>query len=211
MTTHKICPNLINNVSVLNTFQTQTIFISSSNFDETKKVLTKNKFKFTPYRFAGCFSVEVDMEDISFLSDQNSISYIYSSLSVQTLNLEKDFINLENLCEGKFYGENQTICFIDTGIHPHFDFLFPRNRLKKFIDLINNNLVPYDDNGHGTFVSGIACGNGILGKNYCGIAPKANIISIKALKNDGNSDSNKILDAMQWVYENHKADRKSVV
>ncbi len=211
MTTHKICPNLINNVSVLNTNQTQTIFISSSNFDETKTLLTKNKFKFTPYRFANCFSVEVDMEDISFLSDQNSVVYLHSSLSVQTLNFEKDFINLEKLCEGKYYGENQTICFIDTGIHPHFDFLFPKNRLVKFIDLINNNNIPYDDNGHGTFISGIACGNGILSKNFCGIAPKANIISIKALKNDGNSDSNKILDAMQWIYENHKVHNIGVV
>ena len=44
-----------------------------------------------------------------------------------------------------------------------------------------------------------------------GFSPLSNIISIKALGEKGSSNSNVILDAMQWVYENHKALNISVV
>ena len=120
-------------------------------------------------------------------------------------------MNLSALTENKFYGQGQTICFIDTGIHPHFDFIFPASRILKFVDLINKNESPYDDNGHGTFVAGVACSSGIFNKDRVGIAHSSNIISIKALGKNGGSNSNVILDAMQWVFENHKKYNISVV
>ena len=89
--------------------------------------------------------------------------------------------------------------------------ILPQNKIIKFIDLINKKTSPYDDNGHGTFVSGIACGNGVFSQSHRGIAPLSNIISIKALSVSGDSNSNVILDAMQWVYENHKAYKIDVV
>ncbi len=211
MNKHKISPELLNNVSMLSTNQKQNIFILSSNFDTTKKFLIKNKYKFTPYRFANCFNLNAEIDDIEIFSDENSISFVYSNPIVQAETYEKNFINLEKLCEGKFYGQGQTICFIDTGIFPHLDFIIPNNRIIKFIDLINSTPSAYDDNGHGTFVAGVACGNGIFNSTYKGFATRANIISIKALSKDGNSNSNKILDAMQWIYENHKVYNISVV
>jgi len=120
-------------------------------------------------------------------------------------------MNLSNLTENKFFGKGVTICFIDTGIFPHFDFVFPKNKIIKFIDLINNKNEPYDDNGHGTFVAGICSGNGIFSCSRKGVATDANIISIKALKSSGESNSNVILDAMQWVYENYKKYKISIV
>ena len=210
MNKNKISP-LILNVSVLNKSNNETVFVSSNNFDLTKQFLNQNNFSYKPYRFANCFSVKADMDDISILSNQNSVSYISSNPYVQTLFYERDFINLQNLTEGKFLGQNQTICFIDTGLHPHFDLIFPKSRILKFIDLINFNKTPYDDNGHGTFVAGVACGNGKINKSFMGFAPCANIISIKALSENGNSNSNVILDAMEWIFQNHKVYNISVV
>lgn len=205
MNKHKICPSLIHDVNVLCKTQKQNVFVLSSNFDKTKKFLTENNFSFTPYRFANCFNLNVDFEDLKILSDKTDVVYIYSNPKVQTTSLEQDFININALCENRYYGQNQTICFIDTGIMPHLDFILPKNRIIKFVDLINNHSYPYDDNGHGTFVVGMACGGGIVSPNNKGISNLAKIVVIKALGEFGNSNSNTILDAMQWVYEHHKA------
>lgn len=211
MNKEKISPELLNNVSILCKGEPQEIVVSSNNFDETKKFLKNFKFRYTPYRFANCFCLPADFDDINILSNQNFVNYIYSNSVVKIESAEQDLMNISALTENKYFGQGQTICFIDTGICPHLDFIFPKTRLIKFIDLINFNRTPYDDNGHGTFVSGVACGRGIFNKNYTGFASSANLIVIKALGEKGNSNSNKILDAMQWVYENCKAYNISVV
>ena len=46
------------------------------------------------------------------------------------------------------------IAFLDTGISPVADFISPDNRIIAFRDLVNGKTEPYDDNGHGTHVTG---------------------------------------------------------
>ena len=46
------------------------------------------------------------------------------------------------------------IAFLDTGISPVADFTQPENRIIAFLDLVNGKTDPYDDNGHGTHVTG---------------------------------------------------------
>ena len=46
------------------------------------------------------------------------------------------------------------IAFLDTGISPVADFTYPKNRIVAFLDLVNGKTEPYDDNGHGTHVTG---------------------------------------------------------
>ena len=71
--------------------------------------------------------------------------------------------------------------------------------------MINDKKTPYDDNGHGTFVASIACGNGLAGaKQFSGISPKTKIVSIKALEANGETGAYKILEAMQWISDNYK-------
>ena len=56
----------------------------------------------------------------------------------------------------------------------------------KFVDFVSGQSRPYDDNGHGTHVTGIIAGNGhdSYGEK-AGIAPDASIISLKVLDADG--------------------------
>lgn len=210
MNKSKVCPSLLDNVNVLSSVPRE-VLITSNDFCATRKLFEAYDFKFKPYEFAKCFSLQVDLSDINYLSCQNDIDYISSNNKVfADRNLESNsrvfkFSRMNRL------GKNQTICFIDTGIYPHLDFLLPYNRIVKFVDLVNHRTTPYDDNGHGTFVSGIACGNGIFSAEKMGFAPLSNIISIKALDKFGASNSNVILDAMQWVWENHKKYNISVV
>lgn len=229
MNKNKISPEILNSVSVLNNSNCRSIVVAANDFNSTKNFLLNCKYNFKPYRFANCFCLDADFEDINILSNQDFVNYIYANSKVKISGQEKDLINISALTQNKYLGQGQTICFIDTGITPHFDFLFPKNRIIKFLDFTDKNMLfgktkeinnsfclnkinaPYDDNGHGTFVAGIACGNGIFDKNIQGYAPMANIVAIKALGEKGNSNSNTILDAMQWVFENHKAFNISVV
>ncbi len=120
------------------------------------------------------------------MSFKNQSVYIHMNRAKQTVN-----------CDNNYTGNNVNIAFLDTGICKIRDF---DNRIIYFKDFINHNENAYDDNGHGTHVSGIASGNGY----YKGIAPKSNIIMLKTLDNSGNGNSNDVLDGLQWIYDNFK-------
>lgn len=55
-----------------------------------------------------------------------------------------------------------TIAVIDTGVAPHYDLVKPYNRIIAFKDFLNHRTAPYDDDGHGTHVAGIAAGNAYM-------------------------------------------------
>jgi len=102
-------------------------------------------------------------------------------------------------------GSGVTMCVMDTGVSPHSDLSIPRERIVHFVDMINEEKEPYDDNGHGTFVAGVACGNGMLsGGKIIGVAPRANIVGIKVIGSSGESGAFKIIDGMQWLFDNFR-------
>lgn len=108
----------------------------------------------------------------------------------------------------KLTGKNVCIGLVDSGSYPHPDLLNPRNKIKKFIDLINSYKYPYDDNGHGTFMSGIICGSGIESKGlYKGIAESSSIYSIKAFNALGKGYISDILFSLQLLL-NESIDEK---
>ena len=74
-----------------------------------------------------------------------------------------------------------------------------------FKDFINKKRSAYDDNGHGTFVAGVAAGNGYSSTGqYTGVAPMADLIAIKVMNGKGQGSSSDILAGMQWVIDNRK-------
>lgn len=102
----------------------------------------------------------------------------------------------------KLSGKNVCIGIVDSGIYPHPDFLNPNNKIKSFIDLINEHKYPYDDNGHGTFMSGIICGTGYLSKGvYKGVAENSCIFSIKAFNNLGKGFISDLLFSIHVLIE----------
>ena len=54
-----------------------------------------------------------------------------------------------------------------------------------------------------THVTGIACGNGWNSdRKYCGIAPNANIVSLKILDRSGQGNSAQAVTALRWIMDN---------
>jgi serine protease AprX len=105
----------------------------------------------------------------------------------------------------KLTGKGVVIGLIDSGVYPHPDLTNPVSRIKSFIDLINCYKYPYDDNGHGTFISGIICGNGYQSKGmYKGVAENSSLHVIKAFNASGRGYVSDILYAVQYLIENRE-------
>lgn len=64
-----------------------------------------------------------------------------------------------------------------------------------FKDFVNNLPRPYDDQGHGTHVSGTIAGKQV------GIAPKASLLMGKIFGAGGSGSDSTILRAMQWIFD----------
>lgn len=101
-----------------------------------------------------------------------------------------------------YEGEGITVAVIDTGVAPHKDLIIPINRIIGFKDFVNNKDTSYDDNGHGSHIAGIIAGNGFSSDGrYRGLAPRANILAIKALDENGAGNISDIIAAISYVVE----------
>ena len=107
-------------------------------------------------------------------------------------------------CDGfiaeRYRGRGVGVAVLDTGISPHADL---KNRVISFVDFINGSHEMYDDNGHGTHISGIICGNGFASYGtYRGIAPSANLIALKVLDRRGDGNTTDVLKGLEYVIRN---------
>ncbi len=106
-------------------------------------------------------------------------------------------------------GQGIGIAVVDTGLTKHPDY---RSRITAWYDTLYGRPEPYDDNGHGSHVAGIAAGNGSLSRGkYLGIAPEAELIGIKVLNHKGNGTIHDIMNGLQWILRNQERLRIRIV
>ena len=92
-----------------------------------------------------------------------------------------------------YTGKGIGVAVLDTGIFPHIDF---GSRISVFRDFTGVRRSPYDDNGHGTHVSGILAGDGTAsGGKYKGAAPGCSIAALKVLDRFGNGSREDVMRA----------------
>lgn len=200
----KIDDCLLNFVSLAQSECTNECIVYYYDKKSTIKYFADNNIKvLKDFPLINAFSVCFNSTKLLQTASQNFVAYISSVTNVFALmDISKKVINVSNT---HLTGEQTTIAFIDTGINPHLDFCLGKNRIIKFYDFVKNATIMHDDNGHGTFVAGVACGNGACSNGkYAGVASKANIISLKALNEKGEATAISILEAMQWVFDNYK-------
>ena len=117
--------------------------------------------------------------------------------------------DIDQLGDTGYTGKNVCVCVLDTGIYPHIDF---RDRIIGFQDFVGKHMLPYDDNSHGTHVSGIIAGDGSAsGGRIRGIAPECNLVALKILDRYGNGKKRDVLQAFDWVLKNKDVYRIQVV
>lgn len=93
-------------------------------------------------------------------------------------------------------GKEVTIAVMDSGLTPHKEI--EPNRILTFEDFVSDHRALYDDYSHGTHVTGIAAASKV------GIAPQCNLVILKVLDNNGNSDTDLFIHAIKWILKNHR-------
>jgi serine protease AprX len=79
-------------------------------------------------------------------------------------------------------------------------------RVTGFVDFVNGRTAAYDDNGHGSHVAGIIAGNGYDTRGArAGMAPAADLISLKVLNDHGGGYISSVIAALDWVVANQAA------
>lgn len=142
----------------------------------------------------------VALEELALLRDVRRIwhdSKVKAMLDIAVPTVGGDYVQ-----KNGYTGKDMVAAVIDTGIYPHRDLIRPENRIIAWVDLINQATTPYDDNGHGTHIAGIIAGNGASSRGrYCGMAPEAKLVGIKALDSDGSGNVSDIIAGIEWVIE----------
>lgn len=93
------------------------------------------------------------------------------------------------------------ICVVDSGIRAtHSDL--NEGQVIAWRDEVNGQASPYDDNGHGTHVAGIAAGQGDWNSAYRGVAHGAALVGVKVLDSSGGGTETWIINGINWCNNN---------
>jgi len=106
-------------------------------------------------------------------------------------------------------GSGIGIAVIDSGVYHHNDLKNANNTASRIV--YSESFVPGDSStndgyGHGTHVAGILAGNGHdsqsgYSQHYAGVAPNANIISLRVLDANGTGTDSQVIAAIQRAIE----------
>lgn len=98
-----------------------------------------------------------------------------------------------------------TVAVLDTGMAAHPDLA---GRVDAFFDFVRGSgreTVCYDDNGHGTHVCGILCGDGHMSDGrYRGIAPDSRLVVCKVLDQQGDGSMEHMLQGILFLEKNYR-------
>ena len=120
------------------------------------------------YPFIRSVGIKCGLNEAIRLERMQEVEYVSAQSTVFALSDLNENINEKVYSNGMFSqypvakfskeltGEGVTLCVMDTGINPHCDLSVPKNRIVHFEDMVGGEDMPYDDNGHGTFVAGVA-------------------------------------------------------
>jgi serine protease AprX len=152
------------------------------------------------------YVLEVDKHKLNTIKELEGLIDIELDAHITAqMNRVNDIIECKWAHDRGYYGQGVGVAIVDTGICLHKDFTEGGNRIVAFKDFVHGKLDPYDDNGHGSHVSGIIGGNGFSSKGkYMGIAPACNLIVIKVLDHRGDGNISDVLAGLQWILDNRK-------
>ena len=157
------------------------------------------------------FSARVDASDLPSLARSPAVRRVWGDASVRMSSAGtwsydswapntawRGSIRLPQV-EASYTGAGVTIAMIDTGIAHSQDF---GDRVLARVDLTPDH-DGGDRFGHGTHMAGIMVGDGSSASGqWRGVAPGANLVSVKVAGADGSTDVSVVIAALQWVLAN---------
>ena len=114
-------------------------------------------------------------------------------------------IGAQGISRAGLDGDGMTVAVFDSGIYAHPDLDFG-NKIVFSVDFTSGEAVITDQNhdgyGHGTHVAGLIAGDGrSSGGLYRGVAPRASLIDVKVLGDDGTGRVSNLIAAIEWITE----------
>jgi serine protease AprX len=194
-----------------------------ATWSETKRIYGKSLLGIDP----GWHAVYVDIS--SFISSNVAVRFVtnfqnndyYDSIYLDNIqivfndpvtlaqpNTYLQTLNVQPVWDMGINGAGVTIAVVDSGVALDSDFSSTPGQLtadRVLLQLGFNQAAEtvVDAYGHGTHVAGIIAGNGTKSEGYYkGIAPGANLISLRVSDDYGMSYESDVVAALQWIYNN---------
>lgn len=170
-----------------------------------KNIISKKRGKLKyEYSYINSYSAELTSDTIDKFSELPEVLFIsYDRKANICMNNVLNIVGADIAYEYSLSGRNVNVAIIDTGVFPHEDLMRPYRVITHFKDYINSISEPYDDNGHGTFLSGVIAGSGSKSEGrYRGLCKSSKIVMLKAFNSVGEGSFSDILAAIGWVIEN---------
>ena len=152
-------------------------------------------------------AVDLTGKELVYLADRSGVKSITPDNPVRTSGFSPAHpwplaIGADRLWSAEFPGRTPAIAVVDTGVD--------KSRFADFggrvvANLNFSSLKPdpsdssSDYSGHGTLVAGIAAG---ASSAFPGVAPKANIVSLRVMNDEGKAVKSDLLAAADWIYSN---------
>ncbi|MBI2300850.1 MAG: S8 family peptidase [Armatimonadetes bacterium] len=162
------------------------------------------KIRYT-YHLVPAIAAELSATAAAALADNPTVKSVEPDLAVQAADAELDSswgvkrIGGGTAHDSGFKGTGVKVGVIDTGIdynHPDLAANYAGG-----YDFVNNDADPFDDNSHGTHVSGtIAAVQNATG--VVGVAPEARLYALKVLAANGSGSYSAVIAALQWCVDN---------
>jgi serine protease AprX len=163
------------------------------------------------FDIVGGFEAEMPIEAVRSLDFNDSADWISLDAPVVTSDRPDDRLDLSRLAtvypaaagapqawQHGVTGEDITVAVIDSGVSPGPDF---GGRIAASRNFSSESRNPADQNGHGTWVAGVVAGRDPRGR-YVGMAPGADLLSVKVAGRDGSAHAGDVIEAIEWVVRN---------
>ena len=102
-------------------------------------------------------------------------------------------------------GMGVTVAIVDSGIAPNADLRtnVDSESVIARVNFVGSSGLVDDYNGHGSHIAGIIAGNGGRSRNtFMGVAPKAKLIDVKVLDDQGRGTTSAVVSGLQWINDN---------
>ena len=140
------------------------------------------------------------------VADNPVFGFDYAS-SLDVTNLAIGLDRVAAPAKGGPAGDGVGVAILDSGVTTTSDL--GSSRIVGWKDFINDKKRPYDDAGHGTFVAGLIAGDGAASLpldqggyatvQFRGVAPQADVVSIKVLDSAGQGRASSVMSGILWA------------